>query len=156
MGPPEGHIIEAQLTKGHVEIHLERCCLAGQGCNNLRVIRPRADVLSIVAARLLAGSLQGKVEGLTVEDRRFGVGHRQNHRESAGQRRGSAGIPIFLVGCSRLAQMDVRIYQAGEFKHLTGFKVESSRLKVQGWLQRWRLEAEKWITWAFGLLLPKG
>jgi hypothetical protein len=31
----------------------------------------------------------------------------------------------------------------------------SLRLKVQGWLRRRRLEAEQWITCAFGSRLPK-
>ena len=58
-----------------------------------------------------------QVESLGIEDRRLGVGHRQHHRESASQRGRRAGVPIFFVGLSGFAEMNVRVNQARKFDH---------------------------------------
>ena len=107
--------IQTQLAKGRVQVHLERRCPRRKRGHHGSVIRPRAHVLGIIAARLLSGSLQGQLQGGGIEDRRLGVGHGQHQRDPTRQRRSRAAVVVFFVGCAGLAQVNVGVNQAGNF-----------------------------------------
>ena len=97
---PEGHVIQAQLAEGAVEIHLQPGRLWGQTCMPvpIGIIRSRAEELGIIAAGLGARRFQGQVEGPGIEDGRLGVGHGQQHGHAARQRRGWCRCPSLPCG----------------------------------------------------------
>src|ERR1043165_1090512 len=78
MRHPEGHIVEAQLAEGGVEVHLQSGGLGSKRWQEVGIAWTCANELGIVAARVLPGSLEREVEGRGVEDRRFCVRHGQD------------------------------------------------------------------------------
>src|ERR1044071_9952784 len=50
---PESHIIETELTEGHIEIHFESRGLIRKRGNDLRIFRSCAEILSVITTRLL-------------------------------------------------------------------------------------------------------
>ncbi len=114
---PERHVIQAQLAKGHVEIHLEPGGSRGQAGGYIRVVRPGAQELGVIATCLCAGSGEAQLERVGIEDGRLGVGHGQHGGESASQGRGGAAVPVLLVEGAGLAHVNVRIDQARKPQH---------------------------------------
>lgn len=61
--------------------------------------------------------LLGQREGLMIDDRRIRVGHREDHRDAAGERSGGARREVLFVNRARIARVHVDIDEAREFDH---------------------------------------
>lgn len=68
------------------------------------------------ASELLSYFL-GQGERLMIDDRRVGVGHREDYRDTSGECSRGARCKIFLVNCSRIAGVHVNVDQAGKLDH---------------------------------------
>ncbi|HEY9075092.1 MAG TPA: hypothetical protein VIO61_01020 [Anaerolineaceae bacterium] len=111
---PEGHIIQPQRSERLVEVHLQTSRRWGKAGGALRVIRPCAQVLGVVAQRFLAGGGKRKAQGIRFGDGRLGVGHRQHQREAPGEGSRRAGLPVFLILAAGLAHVHVGVDQSRE------------------------------------------
>ena len=114
---PGGHVVQAQRAVGLVEVELEPGHARGERGGGGQVVEPGAEVLGVIAARLLPGGRQGQLQRGGIGDRRGGVGHGQHQGKAAGQGGGGAAVPIFFVGGAGFAQVHVRVDQAGESEH---------------------------------------
>src|SRR5688572_14450010 len=115
MRMPEGHVVEAELSKGGVKVHLQpgsRPCERG---GNIRVIGSCAYILSIVTTCFFPRRIQRNIESCCVEDRRGGVRHGEHNGESTCERGRCSGIKILFMDRAGFAQMDVWVDQAGKF-----------------------------------------
>ncbi len=101
------------MAEGGVEVHLQSGGAVGEAGGLGGIVGAGPQELSIITAGFEAGRSQGQVEGLCVEDGRFGVGHGQHQRHAPGQGGRSAAVPIFLVGGAGFAHVHVRVDQAG-------------------------------------------
>ncbi len=128
---PEGHIVEAKLAKGRVKVHFQPGRFGCERREDIRIIRPRADELAVVAARLLTRSIQSQIECRMIEYRRFRIRHRQDGCHTTGQGGLGGSVPVLLVGLSGLAYVDVRVDQAGKSYHGMGFQVSNIRFQVE-------------------------
>jgi hypothetical protein len=129
MRHPERHIVEAELTERGVEIHFQARGFGGERSYDLCVVWSRAEELGVITARFLPGGIKSKLKGRGIENRRFGIRHRQDHGHAAGKRRLGSRIPIFLVGLSGFAHVDMGIDQAGESEHKSGYRYKVRRQK---------------------------
>ena len=126
MRHPQGHIVETKLAKCHVEIHFERGGAVGKCGNFMGVVRSCADILSVIAAGFAFRRVERQIKRLRVENGRLGIWHRQYHRESTGQCGGCARIPVFFMSRAGFAEVDMRVDETGEFKHVSGSRYQGS------------------------------
>ena len=122
-------LVEAQRTERLVEVHLQARALAGERRRALDVVRAGAEVDAVVAAGararglLLGGKRRAVGQGWGV------VGHVHHAREAARQRRGRPGIEVLFVRGAGIAQVHMRVNQAGQLEERhsspSGYKKES-------------------------------
>ena len=89
---------------------------AAPACRDEEVIYDFREATPPAAGKLTLKA--DKIEGGKVENGWFCVGHCQQHGHTAGEGSGGRCVPIFLVGLSGFAHVDVRVDQAGEFEHV--------------------------------------
>ena len=109
--------LHSKRTESLIEIHLESDGVRRERGGVCNILFIRTEVESVIAARVFACDLFFRGERSRIDDGRCVVGHIQYARKSTRERGGGSRVPGFFVGRARLAQMDMRVNQAGQFEN---------------------------------------
>ena len=109
-------IFHQQITRGGARKNLHRANIGFQfKCRKLRDIRLRAaDINADIAPGMAVHEFALGIQPFGIDDGRRGIGHIEHGRQATKHGSAGAGFHGFHLGVARVAQMHMRVNQAGQ------------------------------------------